>query len=97
MSGLSFNYTGVLDTLHLCYGWTLLNTPSHCVCGASFTTDHAVICPYGGLAFMRHHELRDIKTQVLPKVCNDVTIEPPLKPLSRERLTHRQLINRMMQ
>ena len=32
------------DALHLRYGWTLLNTPSHSVCGSPFTADHAMIC-----------------------------------------------------
>ena len=48
------------DALHLRYGWTLLNTPSHCVCGQPFTTDHAMICRHGGLTFVRHNDLRDI-------------------------------------
>ena len=39
------------DGLHLRYGWTLLNTPGHCVCGAVFTADHAMICRHGGLMF----------------------------------------------
>jgi len=48
------------DALHLRFGWTLLNTPSHCVCSANFTTDHAIICHHGGLTFIHHNELRDI-------------------------------------
>ena len=75
------------DGLHLRYGWTLLNTPGHCVCGAVFTADHAMICRHGGLMFMRHNELRDITAELLTKVCSDVAIEPPLQPLSGERLT----------
>jgi len=77
------------DALHLRYGWTLLNTPSHCVCGANFTADHAMICRHGGLTFIRHNELRDITAQLLSKVCSDVSIEPPLQPLSGERLIPR--------
>ena len=46
------------DALHLRYGWTLLNTPSHCVCGSPFTADHAMICRHGGLTFVRHNEIR---------------------------------------
>ena len=34
--------------------------PSHCVCGASFSTNHAMICRHGGLTFSRHNELRDL-------------------------------------
>ena len=40
------------DALHLRYGWRLLNTHSHCVCGADFTVDHAMICCHGGLTFI---------------------------------------------
>lgn len=35
--------------------WTgrqLKNTPQHCVSGASFSTDHAMICSHGGLPRM---------------------------------------------
>jgi len=72
------------DALHLRYGWTLLNTPGHCVRGADFTADHAMICRHGGLTFVRHNELRDITAELLSKVCKDVAIEPPLQPLSGE-------------
>ena len=77
----------VWDALHLSYGWTLLNTPSHCVCGQTFTTDHAMMCRYGGLTFVRHNDLRDITAELLSTMCNDVAIEPPLQPLSGEILT----------
>ena len=75
------------DGLHLRYGWNLLNTPSHCVCGVDFSADHAMICRHGGLTFVRHNELRDITAELLSKVCSNVAIEPPLQPLSGERLT----------
>ena len=60
------------DALHLRYDWNLLNTPSHCVCGANFSTDHAMICRHGGLTFVRHNDLRDITAELPSKVCNDV-------------------------
>ena len=40
-----------------------------------------------GLTYIRHNKLRDITVQLLSKICNDVSIEPPLQPLSGERLT----------
>jgi len=46
-----------------------------------------MICRHGGLTFIYHNKLRDITAQLLSKVCNDVSIEPPLQPLSGERLT----------
>jgi len=75
------------DALHLRYGWTLLNIPSHCVCGQTFSTDHAVICQHGGLTFVCHNDLHDITAELLSTVCNDVAIESPLHPLSGEVLT----------
>ena len=77
------------DALHLRYGWTLLNTPSHCVCGSPFTADHAMICRHGGLTFVRHNDLRDTTAELLSNVCTNVAIEPPLQSLSGEELTPR--------
>ena len=65
------------DALHL-----LLNTPSHCVCGQTFTTDHTMICRHGVLIFACHNDLCDITADLLSTVCNDVAIEPPLTPRS---------------
>ena len=42
-----------------------------------------------GLTYIRHNKLHDITAQLLSKVCNDVSIEPPLQPLSGEKLTPR--------
>ena len=38
--GFHLNKQEFWDAVHLRYGWKLLNVPSHCVCGASFTIDH---------------------------------------------------------
>ena len=46
-----------------------------------------MICRHGGLTFVRHNDLRDITAELLPKVCNDVAIEPPLQSLSGEVIT----------
>ena len=66
------------DALCLRYGWQLANIPSHCVCGTSFSVDHAMICRHGGLTFIHHNELRDLTAEWLQEVCHDVTVEPPL-------------------
>ena len=68
------------------YGWKLPNIPSHCVCGVSFSTDHAMICKHGGLTFVRHNALRNITAEWLSGICHDVSIEPPLQPLTGEFL-----------
>ena len=75
------------DALSLRYGWELSNVPSHCVCGSPFSPNHAMICRHGGLTFVRHNELRDLTAGWLQEVCHDVTIEPPLQPLTGESIT----------
>ena len=66
------------DALHLQYGWKLVNTPSHCVCGSPFTPDHAMMCQHCGLTFVRHNVMRNLTAEWLNKVCYDVATEPPL-------------------
>ena len=63
-----------------------VESPTHCVCGQTFTTDQAMICRNGDLTFVRHNDLRDITAKLLSTVCNDVAIELPLQPLSGENL-----------
>ena len=77
------------DALHLHYGWMLLNTLSHCVCGAAFSADHAMICKHGDLTFVHHNDLHDTTAEMLFKVCCDVAVEPPLQSLSGEVITPR--------
>ena len=85
--GFYLNKQEFRDALHLRYGWQLQNVSSHCVCGATFDTNHAMICRHGGLTFLRHNELRDLTADWLSQVCHDVTTEPPLQPLSGETVT----------
>ena len=68
------------------YGWVLSRVPSHCVCGATFSANHAMICHHSGLTFICHNELRDLTASWLHEVCHDVAVEPPLQPLSGEAL-----------
>ena len=82
--GFHLNKQEFWDALHLRYGWKLVNIPSHCVCGSTFTPDHAMICQHGGLTFVHHNEIRDLTADWLNKICYDVTTEPPLQPLSGE-------------
>ena len=74
------------DAIHLRYGWTLPSIPDHCVCGESFSPDHAMICLHGELTFVRHNEIRDITAEWLDRVCHDVVVEPPLQPLTGENV-----------
>ena len=82
--GFHLNKQEFWDAVHLRYRW---NVPSHCVCGASFTIDHAMVCQHGGLTFVQHNDLRDIMAGLLSRVCSDVATEPPLQPLSGEVIT----------
>ena len=46
-----------------------------------------MICQHKGLTFIHNNELRDLTAGWLQEVCHDVTIEPPLIPLTRESIT----------
>ena len=72
------------DAVALRYSWQLENTPLTCVCGKDFSADHAMTCTFGGFPTIRHNEVRDIVGTLLSEVCNNVAMEPKLKPLSGE-------------
>ena len=74
------------DAMRLRYDWPIPDSPSVCVCGCSFTVDHAMICQRGGLIIQRHNEIRDLEAELLDMVCYDVAIEPTLQPLAGEDL-----------
>lgn len=74
------------DALCLRYDWQLKNLPQYCVCGVNFSTDHAMICPHGGMIILRHNEIRDITADWLSEVCNETEKEPQLQPLTGECL-----------
>ena len=74
------------DALRLRYGWELARHPSNCVCGTSFSADHAMICCHGGLTFICYNELRNLTASWLHEVCHDVAVELPLQPLTGEAL-----------
>ena len=84
--GFSLHKGAFRDAVRIRYGWALENVPSNCVCGAPFTTDHAMTCSTGGFPTLRHNEVRDLTANLLDEVCSDVAIEPSLQPLSGETL-----------
>ena len=84
--GFNLNKREFLDTLSLQYGRQLKSTPQHCICGTSFSTDHAMICRHGVLPILRHNDIRDITANWLSEVCHDVEREPPLLPLTGETI-----------
>ena len=59
-----------------------------CVCGELYTVNHCMTCKKGGYVILRHNSLRDLFAEILEEVCSDVQIEPPLLPLTGEKLPH---------
>ena len=80
------------DSLCLRYGWDPPLLPATCVCGVTFTIDHALNCSCGGLPSQRHNYLRDITASLLKEASHNVTTEPNLQPLSGENLHPRSAI-----
>ena len=74
------------DALCVRYGWEPTRLPSHCSCGAQFTTAHAFSCSKGAFPSIRHNQIRDVTAQLLSEVCLNVEVEPSLQLLTRERL-----------
>ena len=75
------------DALCLRYNWTPADLPRVCVCGAAFTTDHALSCPTGGVTITRHNKVCNLTSSLLIEVCHDICIEPCLQALSSETLS----------
>ena len=79
--GFALHKSAFQDALALRYGWPLLRTPTLCACGASFSVDHVLSCPKGGLPSLRHNEIRDLTATLLTEVCSQVCTEPELQPV----------------
>ena len=77
------------DVLCLRYNWHPTHLPTNCVCGQPMSISHALSCPTGGYPTIRLNELRDTTAKMLKEVCQDVTVEPTLQPLSGEQLQDR--------
>ena len=84
--GFALHKGAFRDALALRYGWPPLYAPSHCVCGESFSTSHALSCRLGGYPAIRHNEIRDLTANLLSEVCHSVSTEPHLQPLQGEAL-----------
>ena len=84
--GFALHKEGFCHALCLRYGWRPQLLPTHCVCGQSFSVEHALSCKCGGFPIKRHNELRDLTTSLMDEVCSGVGIEPALQPLSNEQL-----------
>ena len=74
------------DAIAIRYTWELKRLPTHCVCKKKFDMEHAMSCKNGGYVIRRHNRLRDMFAELLNQVADEVQIEPPLEPLTGERL-----------
>ena len=87
--GFYLHKTAFRDAICLRFGWRPKRLPEKCICGSSFTVEHALTCNRGGFSFQRHHEISDLSAKLLTEVCPNVGIEPELQPLSGETLALR--------
>ncbi|XP_073243955.1 uncharacterized protein [Porites lutea] len=90
--GLALNKQEFRDSLRLRYDLPLVDFPSHCICGDKFTVSHALPCKKGGFVAQRHDGVRNLLTTFIDKICNNVEIEPRLKPLDNERFHLRSAV-----
>ena len=70
------------DSRALHYGWSPLGASSLCACGSSFSVEHVLSCPKGGLHSLRHNDIRDLTASLLTEVCSQVIVEHELQPVS---------------
>ena len=87
--GFSLSKCEFRDGLALRYGWHPARLPSTCVCGATFSVEHALSCPTGGFPTLRHNEVRDIIAGQLKKVAHSVEVELHLQPVTSELFRYR--------
>ena len=87
--GYSLTKREFFDAISLRYRLPIKRLPTNCDCSkkVKFEPDHAMNCLTGGFIHKRHDGVRDILAQFLDQVSYDVSIEPPLQPLSGEVLT----------
>ena len=83
------------DGLFIRYGIPLKRLPTKCVCGVTFTLQHALSCPKGGFITQRHNEVRDFTAELLSECCKDVAVEPVLQEITGEQF-HRLPSPQMM-
>ena len=83
--GFSLYKSDFRDAVCLRHGLPLPHLPIECVCGTSFTVEHALTCSHGGYPTICHNEIRDFTAQLMSEVCPNVATEPTLQPVTDER------------
>ena len=84
--GFALHKSAFRDGVLLRYHWTPLACLTSCACRHDFTIDHCISCPKGGFPSLQHNEVRGLTAQMMSEVCNNVSIEPHLQPISVEAL-----------
>ena len=82
--GYALDKQSFRDAIFTRYGIPLKRLPSHCVCGETFSVEHALNCKKGGFISSRHNEVRRITADLLREVCIDVEEEPLLQEITGE-------------
>ena len=84
--GFQIDKQSFWDLVKIRYGHQLNRLPNDCVCGSQFNLEHSLSCKKGGFVTLRHNTVRDLTANLLPEVCKDVRVEPPLNQLTGENL-----------
>ena len=87
--GFTLHKQAFKDALCIRYSWEPTRLPTHCSCGAPFSTIHAFSCSKGAFPSIRHDHIRDLTAQLMTEVCSNVETEPTLLPLSGETFQRR--------
>ncbi len=82
--GYALDKQSFRDAICTRYGFMLQRLPSHCVCGHTYSVEHALNCKKGGFIASRHNGIRRITADFLNEVCIDVEEEPMLQEITGE-------------
>ena len=85
-NGFSLNKQEFYDAVALRYGLTIENIPDSCVCGQSFSVEHAMRCKTGGYVAIRHNEVQDVTYEFIKELCKSIEKESQLLPITGEKL-----------
>ena len=83
--GYALDKQSFRDAIFTRYGIPLSKLPSHCVCGNTYSVEHALNCKKGGFVSSRHNEVQRITADFLKEICIDVEVEPLLQEVTGER------------